>query len=128
MHDSCRLAGLGLDAGGITAKGVAGNQTGREIMQRITKGELEKGVMLMNKETGSPLEHRSEDGEPNPNHYHLSGAYGGHNVHRTCADGGGISNVFSCGHVSKRELNIRIEAFLDGTEAVKASSNKPRED
>jgi hypothetical protein len=31
-----------------------------------------------------------------------------------CNESGGVKNVFSCGHIPKRELYNRIHAFLDG--------------
>ena len=46
--------------------------------------------------------------------YHIDGAYGGVSLHQMVNDGGGIRDVFSCGHVPKRELFDRICAFMEG--------------
>jgi hypothetical protein len=35
--------------------------------------------------------------------FHLSGANGGVSLHQTMTEGGGVRDVFSCGHVTKRE-------------------------
>lgn len=91
---------------------------------RITISDLEIVCARINKVTNSPAESYTKSAEgkytSNPNNYHLSGAYGGYNLHRMCNEGGGINNVFSCGHIPKRELYDRMQAYLNGlTERVK---------
>ena len=49
-----------------------------------------------------------------PGHYEISGAYGGYNLHRICNEGGGVENVFGCGHVPARDLYNRMRAYLEG--------------
>jgi hypothetical protein len=44
--------------------------------------------------------------------FHLSGAYGGVCLHQTMTEGGGVRDVFSCGHVTKRDLYNRMSAYL----------------
>jgi hypothetical protein len=50
----------------------------------------------------------------NIGNYHINGAYGGVSLHRVCTDGGGIHDVFRCGHVKKKDLYYRMQAFLSG--------------
>jgi hypothetical protein len=58
-----------------------------------------------------------------PNVYVISYAYGGASLHRNCDVNGdgeshGVSDVFGCGHVPKRELYDRMQAFLRGVETI----------
>ena len=46
--------------------------------------------------------------------YTLSGAYGGYSLHRIVGESGGVRDVFGCGHVAKRDLYERMQAFLRG--------------
>ena len=90
-------------------------------MNSITKKFLEAQVDRLNRETNSPLTPYVRDGEKftaQIGNYHLSGAYGGYSLHRMGNLGGGISDVFRCGHVPKRDLSIRISAMLSGIEAA----------
>ena len=77
-------------------------------MQTITKKFLEAQIERLNIETNNP-----------PAHYHLSGAYGGHALHRMGAD------VFGCGHISKRDLSARISAMLAGIHAAYITTPRP---
>ncbi len=89
-------------------------------MTRITNGILERLVELLNRETGNPeTPWMREDGRnvANIGNYHLSGAYGGVCLHQMANDGGGAHDVFSCGHVTKRELYNRIHSFRAGFRA-----------
>ena len=96
-------------------------------MNRITIAFLEAQVLRLNRATGSPEQAYAASGPIAPGsgnryvaqigNYHLSGAYGGYSLHRMENDGGGISDVFSCGHVSKRELSQRISSMLVGIES-----------
>jgi hypothetical protein len=86
-------------------------------MNRITDSDLEGLVRVINKLTNSPQDpyywDENKKLRPNGNCYHLSGA-----LHRMCNDGStGIRDVFSCGHVPKRDLYNRMRSFLVGLEA-----------
>ena len=70
-------------------------------MQSITKKTIEAQIERLNLETNNP-----------PAHYHLSGAYGGYSLHRTGTD------VFGCGHITKRDLSARISAKMRGIHAA----------
>ena len=70
-------------------------------MQSITKKTIEAQIERLNIETNNPAEH-----------YHLSGAYGGYSLQ--CMG----SNVFGCGHITKRDLSARISAMLVGIHAA----------
>ena len=49
-----------------------------------------------------------------PGSYSLSEAYGGCSLHKVVNAGGGVEDVFRCGHVPKKELMYRIQAFIHG--------------
>ena len=88
-------------------------------MRRVTVNELQAIVDRINRITNSPLEswvnRKSQIGN-----YHLSFAYGGVSLHRMTTEGGGVSDVLSCGHVSKRELQRMMFSYIYGlTENVK---------
>lgn len=88
----------------------------------ITIRHLEGMVKAINKAAKTPMASytKSADGsyKPNANNYHLSGAYGGYALEQmTSREGGtGVSSVFNCGHVPKRDLYNRMRAFLSGLE------------
>lgn len=86
-------------------------------MQTITLKMLESAVNRINVMTNNPIEPYSKVDDKyiaNVGNYHLSGAYGGYTLHRMHNLSGGVSDVFQCGHVSKRELMNRIQAFING--------------
>lgn len=85
---------------------------------RITDSMLQARVNRLNAITKSPTEYRT-DGVISVGHYTLSGAYGGVSLHRIVNTSGGVSDVFSCGHVTKRDLFDRINAYLLGLETGK---------
>jgi hypothetical protein len=92
-------------------------------MNRITEKMLQIRVDHLNKITGSPESPwtRDESGaHSNIGNFHLSHAYGGVSLHRMSNEQGGVSDVFSSGHVPKRELFDKICAFIDGYQ-LKAS-------
>ncbi len=107
-------------------------------MERITVKDLEAVCKRINRTVnGSELpayERTDSDSKlPGdwfrqvPDAYVLSGAYGGYALHRNCsADGDGeshgVSDVFGCGHMPKRELYERMQAFLRGIEAKEVLS------
>ena len=92
-------------------------------MERMTDKQLNATILWINRLTQSPTEpySKNEKGEwkPNANNYHLSGANGGKSLHRMSATEGctGVSDVFNCGHIPKRELANRMYAFICGLEA-----------
>jgi hypothetical protein len=84
---------------------------------RITRAFLDAKVATLNSMTKSPSEpYRTVDGKAvaNKGNYHISGAYGGYCLHRMCNEGGGVSDVFSIGHVSTRELAGLMSAYMAG--------------
>lgn len=92
-------------------------------MNPITQKQLKSIVDRINRQTESPMETWATrpDGRfiSNVGNYHLDWAYGRVSLHRMVNELGGVSDVFRCGHVSKRELANRMWAFLDGLEAAK---------
>ena len=90
-------------------------------MQTATLKMLESIVDRINKMTNNPIESYSRIDDKftaNIGNYHLSGAYGGYALHRMHNLGGGVSDVFQCGHVSKREMLNRLNAFIAGYNAA----------
>ena len=87
------------------------------MTQRITRAHLDAKAATINSMTKSPAEpSRMVDGKyrANVGNYHISGAYGGYCLHRMCNEGGGVSDVFSTGHVSARELAGLMSAYMAG--------------
>jgi len=92
-------------------------------MDPITEKHLKSVVDRINRVTNSPLEPYTRDGDKftaNIGNYHLSFAYGGVSLERMCNPGGGVSEVFRCGHVTKRELYNRMHALLAGLELAQS--------
>lgn len=90
-------------------------------MQTITIKFLKAQVDRLNIETNNPPAPYVRDGEKftaQIGNYHLSGAYGGYSLHRMETDGGGMSDVFGCGHITKRDLSARISAMMQGIHAA----------
>lgn len=90
-------------------------------MQNVTLKMLEAVATRINIMTSSPLEaYYKVEGRyvAQIGNYHLSGAYGGFALHRMHNLGGGVSDVFQCGHVPKRELLERMYAFINGYNAA----------
>ena len=90
-------------------------------MNRITDKQLQAVIDRINRLTGSPEEYAQphQAGVPffsNVNNYHLSKAYGGVQLCRVCNTRGGISDVFSNGHIPKRELLSLMYAYIKGLE------------
>jgi hypothetical protein len=87
------------------------------MSQRISRSFLESKAQTINGMTGSPLEpYRTIDGKAvaNVGNYHISGAYGGYCLHRMCNESGGVSDVFSCGHIPARQLAGLLSAYTAG--------------
>ena len=88
-------------------------------MQRITRKDLDGAVNLLNRITGNELEpYRKENDKwvANIGNFHISGAYGGFSLHQMGNQGGGIRDVFQCGHMPMRDLYSLIHAFRKGIE------------
>lgn len=93
-------------------------------MNLITEKHLQATVDRINRLTSSPVESYSKTGDvftANVNNYHLSFACGGVSLHRMSNGSGGVSDVFRCGHIKKRDLYERMHAFLAGMEAKQAA-------
>ena len=93
-------------------------------MQRITDKQLEAVIDRLNTLTGNPLTPYTRDDvtgrhSANIGNYHLNGAYGGVSLHRMMNPGGGITDVFSVGHVPKRQLYELMHAYIQGINAGK---------
>ena len=90
------------------------------MRERITDDDLERLCGYINRITKNPDQPYSLGLDaryhPNAGCYHISGAYGGTDLVRMCKSGTGVSSVFGCGHVPKRELYGRMQAFLRGLE------------
>lgn len=89
------------------------------MTQRITSRHLQSKVDTLNSMMGKPSEpyqaERDQAGHlvVNVGTYRLSGAYGGYNLVRMC-EGGGESDIFSCGHVPARQLADLMSAYMTG--------------
>lgn len=84
---------------------------------RITRAHLDAKAATINSMTKSPAEpYRTVDGRAvaNKGNYHVSSAYGGYSLHRMATEGGGASDVFSCGHIPARELAGLMSAYTAG--------------
>jgi hypothetical protein len=81
-------------------------------MYRISYKHLDALVEKINKKKGFNSPKYSEPGS-----YTLSGAYGGVALHQYCNEAGGVNDVFSSGHIPKRDLYNRMRAFLQGLES-----------
>jgi hypothetical protein len=87
------------------------------MSQRITRSFLDSKAQTINSMTGSPFEpYCTVDGKAiaNVGNYHISGAYGGYCLHQMSNEGGGVKDVFSCGHIPARELAGLISAYTAG--------------
>jgi hypothetical protein len=95
------------------------------MTDRITNKMLDARVKILNALMNRALAPytKNDDGtfQPNPGNFHISGAYGGVCLHEMSHEPGctGVSDVFRCGHIPKRELYNRINAFIDGIETAR---------
>tara|TARA_R110000868_G_scaffold343466_1_gene604473 strand:- start:76 stop:357 length:282 start_codon:yes stop_codon:yes gene_type:complete len=84
---------------------------------RITRSSLDAKAATINSMRGAPAEpYRTVDGKAvaNKGNYHISGAYGGYSLHRMATEGGGVSDVFSVGHIPARQLAALMSAYTAG--------------
>ena len=89
-------------------------------MERTTRKQLEFMCARINSAKNTPAKpyERIDDkliGQIG--NFHLNGAYGGVSLHQTMNESGGVRDVFSCGHVTKRDLYNRMRAYLVACEA-----------
>lgn len=93
-------------------------------MNRITMKDLELTVKRINDLTGSPQKPyaKAEDGNiaPQAGCYHLSGAYGGWQLHRMSLQPGcsGVTTALYSGYTTKRDLYNLMHAFIRGLEVA----------
>lgn len=95
-------------------------------MNRITQRDLDHAVKVLNVQLGRPAEPwvRENDGTyaAQIGNIHLSGAYGGWQVHEMVGPGGGIRALTS-GYESKRtvygQLNAMIAALRSAEDATR---------
>lgn len=96
-------------------------------MRRITQADLEAIVSRINRMTNSPLESWTKDKagkfKANIGNYHLDWAYGGVSLDRMQSEGGGVTDVLQCGHVTKRELYNMLHSFVAGIETSEKSAS-----
>ena len=83
---------------------------------RITINHLRRQVDNLNKLTGNPPKPYS-DGKAQIGNYHIDQAYGGYALEQTVNSGGGVTQLFSSGHIPARRLYELIRAYVDGLEA-----------
>lgn len=80
-------------------------------MERITEKMLQARVDYLNKIKGFTPETVKYN---TIGAFILDYAYGGVSLEQVLTDGGGVSDVFNAGHVPKRELWSRLNAFIAG--------------
>lgn len=85
---------------------------------RITEKDLQSACDRISRVCGTPLTpySKSADGtfSPNGSAYFIDFAYGGASLHQMMPTGTGERDVFGCGHVPKRDLYMRMHAYLAG--------------
>jgi hypothetical protein len=93
------------------------------MSNRITIKTLKAIAERLNTMTNSPMESYTKGADDkyhaNIGHFHISQAYGGYSLHRMVSEGGGVTDIFNCGHTSSRELADRMYAFMRGLEFAK---------
>jgi hypothetical protein len=91
-------------------------------MERITRKQLDAAVEMLNRMTDSPAEPYTKIDEKwvaNVGNFHISSAYGGYSLHRMCNEGGGVRDIFYCGHIPARQLFDLIHAYRRGIELAR---------
>ncbi|MBT7929732.1 hypothetical protein HN682_07440 [Candidatus Peregrinibacteria bacterium] len=86
---------------------------------RISIKDLERKIDYLNEITVNNVEpwSRKESGlTANVGNYHLSGAYGGWELHQMYNTGGAVTDVLGSGYLPKKELYYRICSFINGIE------------
>lgn len=89
-------------------------------MGRITQKDLENLVNRINVETGNNVcsHTKNADGTytANVGTYLIDYAYGGVTMYKVTNAGGGVSEVFGSGHMTKSSLYNHMRAFIAGVE------------
>ena len=89
-------------------------------MQRITNKDLVDACKRINQIMGANPKPYTRDSEgkyrANIGTYYIDGAYGGFSLFKMVSEGGGVNDVFGYGHITKRELYERMQAFIRGFE------------
>lgn len=86
-------------------------------MERTTQKRLEflcDRINSIKNTSARPYENVNDKLVAQIGNFHLSLAYGGVSLHQMVGVGGGVRDVFSCGHITKRDLYNRMNAFLSG--------------
>ena len=90
---------------------------------RVTVAHLRAIIDRINRITGSPAEPyaKGADGKHHAQigNHHLSRAYGGYCLHRMSNEGGGVRDVFYCGHIPARQLANLMHAYIAGLEGAR---------
>lgn len=86
---------------------------------RVTQSDLEAIVKRINRLTGNPETPyvRPETGGSHVaqvGNYHIDYAYGGVALHQISNTSGGVRDVLRVGHVSKRDLQRLMFAYIEG--------------
>jgi hypothetical protein len=88
------------------------------MAKRISTKDLQAVVDRINYTTGNPTDPwtRDDNGNitANVGVYFLSGAYGGHSLHKMANTSGGVVDVLRCGHVPARDLYNRMHSYIEG--------------
>ena len=90
----------------------------KESTMRITTKDLATIVTYLNNISGF-----SDINGVTVGAYRLDYAYGGVSLYRYVNDAGGVSDVFKCGHVTKRDLFYRIAAYIEGLHKNEPANN-----
>lgn len=94
------------------------------MADRLTSKHLEQLVRVINtRVVGGPCDElwrRNEAGdlEARVGAFYIDGAYGGVALYRMVTPSGGVTDVFGVGHVPKRDLYGRLQAFVRGLEVA----------
>lgn len=94
------------------------------MADRITRHQLEQLTSYINRSVNGvnheSLWWRQDDGTLAAfvGDFYIDGAYGGVALYRVVTVSGGVSDVFGAGHIPKRDLYNRLQAFIRGMEML----------
>ena len=83
----------------------------KQNKKQVLISMIENKLVDLNTRLERPIEPYTKRGDryrANIGVYHLSACYGGYNVFKMVNEGGGVTEPFGHGHVSKRECYQRI--------------------
>ena len=87
-------------------------------MERITRKNVEGLAERINEVRGTPkitwIKDTNGKNKSNIGNYYISSAYGGVSLYQIVNNFGGVTDVFGCGHITKRDLWNRMRAFFEG--------------